>query len=65
MSNHRSDPTANTAIGAVDKELGRMRKRAEEIRRLHRQGRFTPEDEAAARKQFVGIYRRLLKEALE
>ena len=65
MSNYRSDPTANRAIGAVDKELARMRRRAQEIRRLRRQGRFTPEDEARARRQFVGIYRSLLRQALE
>ena len=65
MSNHRSDPTANAAIGAVDKELARMVKRAEKIRRLRRQGRFAPEDEAKARKEFVGIYRRLLNDALK
>lgn len=65
MSNYRSDPTANAAIGAVDKELNRMRKRAQEIRRLRLQGRFTPAEEMKARRQFIGIYRRLLNEALK
>jgi hypothetical protein len=63
--NHYSNPTANAAIGTVDREIRRMRKRAQQIKRLRRQGRLTPQEEALARKQFVGIYRRFLLEALE
>lgn len=59
-----SDPTANAAIGAVDKELRLMRRKAARIRELHRQGRLTAQEELQARRQFVGIYRRLLEEAL-
>lgn len=63
--NHYSNPTANAAIGTVDREIRRMRKRAQQIKRLRRQGRLTLQEEALARKQFVGIYRRFLLEALE
>ena len=63
MSNYYSDPTANAAIGAVDKELNRMRKNAARLKMLRWQGRLSAE-EAAARKQFVGIYRRVLEEVL-
>jgi hypothetical protein len=63
--NHYSNPTANAAIGTVDREIRMMRKRAQQIKRLRRQGRLTPQEEALARKQFVGIYRRFLLEALE
>lgn len=62
--NHYSNPTANAAIGTVDREIRMMRKRAQQIKRLRRQGRLTPQEEALARKQFVGIYRRFLLEAL-
>ena len=61
---HYSNPTANAAIGTVDREIRMMRKRAQQIKRLRRQGRLTPQEEALARKQFVGIYRRFLLEAL-
>lgn len=64
MANHYSNPTANTAIGAVDRELRIMRKRAQSLKRLRQQGKLTPQQEAVARRQFVGIYRRLLEEAL-
>ena len=62
---HYSNPTANAAIGAVDRELRMMRKRAAQIKSRHRQGKLTSEELAAARKQFIGIYARLLREALE
>ena len=64
MANYYRDPTASAAIGAVDKELNLMRKRANRIRDLHRQGRLTPRELTAAKRQFRGIYRRLLEEAL-
>lgn len=39
---HYSNPTANAAIGAVDREIRMMRKRAEQIKRRHQQGLLTP-----------------------
>jgi len=60
-----SNPTANTAIGAVDRELKQMEKRARQLKRRKQQGLLTPEEEALARKQFIGIYRRFLREALD
>lgn len=62
---HYSNPTANAAIGAVDREIRMMRKRADQIKRCRQQGLLTPEELATARKQFIGIYARLLREALE
>ena len=62
---HYSNPTANTAIGAVDRELRIMRKRTDQIKRRHKQGLLTPEELAQARKVYVGIYARFLREALE
>lgn len=60
-----SNPTANAAIGAVDREIRMMRKRAKQINRRHKQGLLTPEELAQARKVYVGIYARFLREALE
>lgn len=62
--NHYSDPTASRAMGTVDREILVMRRRARQIRSLHRSGRLTPGELARANKEFVGIYRRLLLEAL-
>ena len=59
-----SNPTANAAIGAVDKELAHMRKEAARLKALKRQGRLLPAQEQAARRRFTGIYKRLLEEAL-
>lgn len=63
MSNYYSDPTASAAIGAVDKELNQMKKRAKQLAKLRRTGSLTWEEELRARRQFTGIYSRLLKEA--
>ena len=62
---HYSNPTANAAIGSVDREIRMMRKRAEQIKRRRKNGQLTSEELAAARKQFIGIYARFLREALE
>jgi len=62
---HYSDPTANAAIGVVDREIRMMRKHAEKIKRRCKNGQLTSEELAVARKQFVGIYSRFLREALE
>lgn len=62
---HYSNPTANAAIGAVDREIRMMRKYAEQIKRRRQQGLLTTDELAAARKQFIGIYARFLREALE
>lgn len=59
-----SNPTENAAIGAVDRELKAMKKRASRLRYLKRRGLLSAAEEAQARKEFVGIYRRLLRDAL-
>lgn len=61
---HYSNPTENAAVGAVDRELKGMRKYARQLKIRKRRGLLTPEEEAAARKRFIGIYRRFLVEAL-
>lgn len=62
---HYSNPTANAAIGTVDREIRMMRKRAEQIKRRRKSGQLTNEELAVASKQFTGIYARFLREALE
>jgi len=57
---HRSDPTADQAIGAVSREWSKMERLAEQIRK-------NPySDWAMAQNcKFTGIYRRLLTEATD
>ena len=62
---HYSNPTENAAVGTVDRELKRLQKLAKRIRQRNRMGLLTAEELADARKQFVGIYSRFLREALE
>lgn len=64
MSYYRN-PTANAAIGTIDREIKQMRKRAEQIKCRRQQGLLTPAELARARREFKGIYSRFLREALE
>ena len=62
---HFSDPTANSAIGSIDRQIRLMRRRAGQIRQRRKKGLLTSQELAQARKEFTGIYRRILLEALE
>ena len=55
-----SDPTANAALGKIQREMRIKEKRARHLIRRRRQGLLSPEAEAQARKEFTGIYRHLL-----
>ena len=61
MSNY-SDPTANRAIGAVDKELSAKRKRAQKLKELWEKGIISDYELAQEAKQFSGVFAHLLKE---
>ena len=64
MSYYRN-PTAEHAIGTIDREIKLLRKRAKQIKRRRQQGLLTPAEIAQARREFTGIYSRFLREALE
>ena len=55
-----ANPTADTAIRSVDREIRRYEILAEKIR----DGRLSPEEERRARRQFTGIFRRILLDTL-
>ena len=61
---HYSNPTANAAIGTIDRQIKQLEKRAKELKRRKDQGRLTPQQEAAAYRQFTGIFRPILERAL-
>ena len=60
MRNKYSDPTANAAMGNLDKELDRMHKKVKDLRARRREGDLSPEAVARARSRFsTGMVRRL------
>lgn len=65
MANYRNDPTANAAIGAIDRELRRKAAEAAKLREKKLRGELTREEEREARRRFTGIFRRLIEQALD
>ena len=59
-----SNPTANAAIGTVDREIRKMEKRAKRLKERKERGQLSPQQEAAAYRQFTGIFRPILERAL-
>jgi len=54
-----SDPTANAAIGAVDKEFREKKRLAQKLKRLRKEGVLTEEEVRQSRKQFTGVFSNL------
>lgn len=59
-----SDPTASRAIGEIDREFSRLKKKAKRLRERFEGGRMSEEDLERAQSQFRGIYRHVLKNVL-
>lgn len=57
---HYSDPTANRALGPINREFSKLEKKAKNLCRLLDEGKLTAEDFAQAQSQFTGIYRHVL-----
>ncbi len=57
---HYSDPTANRALGGINREFSRLEKKAKNLCRLLDEGKITTEDFQRAHAQFTGIYRHVL-----
>lgn len=60
-----SDPTANMAIGNINKEFSRLEKKAKRLRKLLDEGKISLETVERAQSQFKGLYRHVLTLALE
>lgn len=60
-----SNPTANAAIGAVDKEIRAKQKFAKRLKALRKKGLISDEEIARARCRFPGLYRRFYLEIFE
>lgn len=65
MANYRNDPTANAAIGAIDRELRQKAEEAGKLREKKLRGELTREEEREACRRFTGIFRHLIEEALD
>ncbi len=59
-----SDPTANAALGSINREFARLEKKAKTIKKLRDEGKLTPDALAKAQAQFTGIYRHVLSNVL-
>ena len=62
--NHYSDPTANKALGSINREFARLEKKAKKLRTLWKEGKITEQDLERAQSQFTGIYRHVLHHVL-
>ena len=63
--NHYSDPTANRALGAINREFARYERKATPICRRYLDQRLTEQEWEAAHDAFRGIYRHVLDHTLE
>ncbi len=60
-----SDPTANMALGNINKEFSKLEKKAKRLRDLADEGKISAEALEKAQSQFKGLYRHVLTLALE
>jgi len=56
---HYSDPTANRALGPINREFNRLEKQALLLCRLRRAGQLSDADWDKALRRFTGIYRHI------
>lgn len=60
-----NSPTSAIAIGNVEQGIRQMRREAERLGRLRREGRLSFKQEERARQRFRSIFRPLLEDALQ
>ena len=61
---HYSDPTANQALGGINREFSRLEKKVKKLRARFEAGEITEKDLQKAQEQFRGIYRHVLGHVL-
>ena len=57
---HYSDPTANRALGPINRQFSKLEKKAKTLCRLLDEGAISSEDFEKAHSQFTGIFRHVL-----
>lgn len=55
-----SDPTAQKAIGNVNREFSRLEKKAKKLKKLFSEGKISEKDLEKANSEFKGIYKNVL-----
>ena len=55
-----SDPTANQALGPINREFSRLEKMAKQLHKLYLAGKLSPAMLEKERAQFKGIYKHVL-----
>lgn len=55
-----SDPTASMAVGNVNREFSKQKKRAERLRALYKAGKLSEDALEKAYSEFTGIYSHVL-----
>lgn len=64
MNYNHSDPTANAALGAFDRELRNARKQGQRLRALRLSGHLTYEEERRTLDRLKGVFRRAAEEEM-
>ena len=62
---HYSDPTANTALGSVQKEYEAKKKFARRLKSLYRQGLLSDEYLRTVNRWYKGVYAHLFEEIFQ
>jgi hypothetical protein len=57
---YSSDPTAAKGLSGINREFGRLEKRAKKLKKLWKEGKISDEQLDAAHAEFTGIYRHVL-----
>ncbi len=63
--NYYSDPTANLALGNINREFSKHIKKAKRLCKLYKEGKLSAEALDAAHKQFNGLYRHVLDNVIK
>ncbi len=59
-----SDPTANMALGNINREFSKQVKKARKLRELYEKGKISEADLEKAQEQFKGLYKHVLQNVL-
>ena len=60
-----SDPTANMALGNINREFSRLEKKAKRLRQRYEEGRLSDAALLRAQDQFTGIFRHVLTNVMK
>ena len=60
-----SDPTAQMALGEINREFSKLEKKAKRLKALLKSGAISEKELEKASKQFNGLYRHVLTNVLE